>query len=121
MVVMLLASGDSFAYEQALGLALTVADLAEDYADDGAAERADAPTLPGVAPVGVVVVLERAPLGSEAERTCKRLKQLELYGVPCYGPTALSAALPFITVRSSLELSQLVQELAAQHATVLRY
>lgn len=114
MVVMLLASGDSFAYEQALGLALTIADLAEDYA-------ADAPTLPGVAPLGVVVVLERAPLGSEAERTCKRLKQLELYGVPCYGPTALSAALPFITVRSSLELSQLVQELAAQHATVLRY
>lgn len=117
MVVMLLASGDSFAYEQALGLALTVADLAEDYAADGAA----APQVPGVAPVGVVVVLECAPLGSEAERTCKRLKQLELYGVPCYGPTALSAALPFITVRSSLELSQLVQELAAQHATVLRY
>lgn len=117
MVVMLLASGDCFAYEQALGLALTIADLAEDYAADGA----DAPTLPGVAPVGVVVVVACAPLGSEAERTCKRLKQLELYGVPCYGPTALSAALPFITVRSSLELSQLVQELAAQHATVLRY
>ena len=117
MVVMLLASGDSFAYEQALGLALTVADLAEDYADDGA----DAPTLPGVAPVGVVVVLERAPQGSEAERTGKRLKQLELYGVPCYGPDELSADFPFITVRARAQLQQLVLDLAAQHATVLRY
>ena len=117
MVVLRLASGDSFAYEQALGLALTIADLAEDYADDGAA----APQVPGVAPVGVVVVLERAPQGSEAARTCKRLKQLELYGVPCYGPDELSADFPFITVRARAQLQQLVQELAAQHATVLRY
>ena len=55
------------------------------------------------------------------ETYTQRLKQLELYGVPCYGPDELSADLPFITVLARAQLQQLVLDLAAQHATVLRY
>lgn len=115
MVVVSLESGDPFAYEQGLGLALTLADLAADL--EGS------PQEPGVAPVGVVVLLTALPQGAGAEVTLKRLKQLELYEVPCLCPrnSEVRSVLPFVLELDAAQMRDKVAALAAQHATFMTY
>ena len=115
MVVVSLESGDPFAYEQGLGLALTVADLAADL--EGS------PQVAGVAPVGVVVLISALPQGAGAETTLKRLKQLELYEVQCLCPMGsdVKAVLPFVQELAKTDLREQLALLAAQHATFMAY
>lgn len=115
MVVVSLESGDPFAYEQGLGLALTIADLAADL--EGS------PQVPGVAPVGVVVLISALPQGAGAEITLKRLKQLELYEVPCFCPvdSGVNAVLPFVHELDAPSLQLKFAELSVQHATFITY
>lgn len=110
-----LESGDPFAYEQGLGLALTVADLAADL--EGS------PQVAGVAPVGVVVLISALPQGAGAETTLKRLKQLELYEVQCLCPMGsdVKAVLPFVQELAKTDLREQLALLAAQHATFMTY
>lgn len=117
MVVLKLISTDCFAYEQGLGLALTVADLSADFADMGS-------VVPeGVAPIGAMVYLAALPAGADAERTLKRLKQLELFEVPCvtHKDSGVMAALPFVKELSAKEVMALFASYEAQHATFLSY
>lgn len=115
MVVVSLESGDPFAYEQGLGLALTIADLAADL--EGS------PQVAGVAPVGVVVLISALPQGTGAETTLKRLKQLELYEVQCLCPMGsdVKAVLPFVQELAKTDLREQLALLAAQHATFMAY
>ena len=115
MVVVSLESGDPFAYEQGLGLALTIADLAADL--EGS------PQVPGVAPVGVVVLMSAFPQGAGAETTLKRLKQLELYEVPCWSlvGSGVKAVLPFVQQHAEPDLREQLAALEAQHATFMAY
>ena len=115
MVVVSLESGDPFAYEQGLGLALTVADLAADL--EGS------PQVAGVAPVGVVVLISALPQGAGAETTLKRLKQLELYEVPCWSlvGSGVKTVLPFVRELAAPDLRAQLAAFAAQHATFMTY
>lgn len=110
-----LESGDPFAYEQGLGLALTIADLAADL--EGS------PQVAGVAPVGVVVLISALPQGAGAETTLKRLKQLELYDVPCWSlvDSGVKAVLPFVQELAKTDLRAQLALVAAQHATFMTY
>ena len=111
MVVVCLESTDPFAYEQGLGLALTVADVAADCTDDAA----------GRAPLGAVVLIRALPEGAESARTLKRLKQLELFEVTCFGPPEVAAVLPFVTVLAGDAWQDKFAALAALPATFLSY
>lgn len=115
MVVVSLESGDPFAYEQGLGLALTIADLAADLKGS--------PQVAGVAPVGVVVLISVLPQGAGAETTLKRLKQLELYEVPCLCPMGsdVNSVLPFVQELAKTDLHAQLAALTAQHATFMTY
>lgn len=115
MVVVSLESGDPFAYEQGLGLALTIADLAADL--EGS------PQVAGVAPVGVVVLISVLPQGAGAETTLKRLKQLELYEVQCLCPMGsdVNSVLPFAQKLAESDLREQLALLEAQHATFITY
>ena len=113
MVVVCLESTDPFAYEQGLGLALTVADVAADCTDDAA----------GRAPLGAVVLIRALPEGAESARTLKRLKQLELYEIQCLCPMGsdVNSVLPFAQELAKTDLHAQLAALTAQHATFITY